>query len=121
MKKYIFLFVLILILSIGVGVNAESFFAEISGDKVLLRNTGEDGIVEIKSVEIYDLEDYRYFAVRAMAETIGADISWDEQTKTVLLTQNDLVISLKNNSSVTIGGPRIPKGVILLNIQGKAR
>ena len=121
MKKYIFLFVLVLILSIGVGVNAESFFAEISGDKVLLRNTGEDGIVEIKSVEIYDLEDYRYFAVRAMAETIGADISWDEQTKTVLLTQNDLVISLKNNSSdIFINGSKYNFGYPVIIIDGKS-
>lgn len=30
-------------------------------------------------------------------------------------------VMLRNNSSVTIGGPRISKGVLLLNIQGSAR
>lgn len=30
-------------------------------------------------------------------------------------------VMLKNKGSVTIGGPRVPKGVLLLDIQGSAR
>lgn len=121
MKKYILLFVVLMILAIGTSVNAESFFAEISGDKVLMRNTGDDGTVELKSVDIYNLEDYRYFGIRAMAESCGAEVSWDDSTKTVVVTLNDLVISLKNNSSdVFINGNKFNFGYPVIIIDGKS-
>ena len=121
MKKYIFLLIVIMIVAIGTSVNAESFFAEISGDKVIMRNTRDDGVVELKSVDIYNLEDYRYFGIRAMAESCGADVSWDDTTKTVLVLYNDLVISLKNNSSdIFINGTIYNFGYPVIIIDGKS-
>ncbi len=121
MKKYIFLLIVIIVLAVGTSVSAESFFAEISGDKVLMRNTGDDGVVELKSVDIYNLEDYKYFGIRAMAESCGAEVSWDDNTKTVLVIHNDLVISLKNNSSdIFINGNKYNFGYPVIIIDGKS-
>ena len=121
MKKYIFLLIVIMIMAIGTSVNAESFFAEISGDKVIMRNTRDDGVVELKSVDIYNLEDYRYFGIRAMAESCGAEVNWDDATKTVLVLYNDLVISLKNNSSdIFINGIKYNFGYPVIIIDGKS-
>lgn len=121
MKKYIFLFVVIMILALGSSVSAESFFAEISGDKVILRNTADDGSVEITSVPIYSLENYKYFGIRNMAESCGAEVSWDDSTKTVLVKHNDLVISLKNSSSdIFINGNKYNFGYPVIIIEGKS-
>lgn len=121
MKKYIFIFILILVIAIGSSVSADSFFAEISDDKVLMRNTAEDGTVELKSVEIYNLEDYKYFGIRAMTESVGAEVSWDDSTKTVIVKHNDLVISLKsNNSDIFINGNSYNFGYPVIIIDGKA-
>ena len=50
-------------------------------------------------------------------ERIRYRIRIDTQGNPVFRTD----VMLKNNSSVTIGGPRVSKGVLLLNIQGSAR
>lgn len=123
MRKYILIFIAVLIMVIGIsfGVNADSFFAEVSGDKVLMRNTNSDGSVEIKAVEIYNLGEFRYFGVREMADSCGAEIGWDDSTKTVTIRYNDLLMSLKNSSNeVYINGNRYDFGYPVIIIDGKS-
>lgn len=123
MKKCIFLtiFIIVFIIGIGTSVKAESFVAEISGDKVLMRKTSSDGSTELKAVDIYNLEDYKYFGIRAMAESCGADISWDDSTKTVVIKQNELIISLKNNSAdIYINGNKYNFGYPVIIIEDKS-
>ncbi|MFO7612009.1 MAG: N-acetylmuramoyl-L-alanine amidase [Clostridia bacterium] len=84
MKKIFFAIIVICFLFICQNVSAETFFSEISGEKLILTVKSDSGTTEVRSVPIIDYNGIKYIGIRKMSESCGAvSLEWDGTTKSI--------------------------------------
>jgi hypothetical protein len=80
-------------------------------DKKLNQHFNEEGIVNLPGKRTLII-----IPTDVSGKRIGYQINIQKNNRSIFKTQ----VSLKNNKSVTIGGPQYKKGVLLFNISGSA-
>ncbi|MBN2557706.1 MAG: N-acetylmuramoyl-L-alanine amidase [Clostridia bacterium] len=108
MKKFFLAMTMVCLFLFCQNVSAETFFSEISGDKLLVTIKSDSGSKEVRTVPIVEFEGKKYIGIRKMSEACGADsLEWDGATKTISVSIAGRSILLTSDSpSVYINGTR---------------
>ena len=89
--------------------DAETKTATLSGEKTVVIQSGStvftvDGEEVTPEVPQQIIDDRFMLPLRAIGEAVGADVDWDGETKTVIITKGDAPAEEKQHTGLKIGG-----------------
>ena len=121
MKKIIFAILLLLIFMFACFsfVSAESYESTISDNKIMIKKTQDDGVVEAKSVSIKEFNGNNYFGIREMTDACSATVEWLAETKSIQVVCRDTRMLFQSNSTeIYVNGTLFDFGIPVLIMDG---
>jgi len=108
MKKFLILVPVILIIVLySNSVFAAQINTSVNNDNLLISLINNNESV-IKAVKIKYIDDIKYIPIRELVTAFNGEISWDNQSKSIIISYKDNKLLLKNNSfEVFINGNKI--------------